>query len=80
MPQIIETMTIQELYRKMKALGLKTSVAHISGAIEQGVYPFASCIKTPSSRIFEIYSKLFDKWVQERAIEENQDSARGDWS
>lgn len=69
MPQIIETMTIQELYRKMKALGLKTSVAHISDAIEQGVYPFASCIKTPSSRIFEIYTKLFEEWVKERAHE-----------
>ena len=75
MPRVIETMTIQELYREMKALGMKTSVAHISDAIEQGVYPFATCIKTPSSRIFEIYSKLFEEWVRERAVEQNQGTA-----
>lgn len=68
MPAVIETMTIQELYQRMRALGMRTSVSHISDAIEQGKYPFAFCINGQKSRIYEIYTKLFDKWVEERAV------------
>lgn len=69
MPAIIETMTIQELYQRMRELGMKTSVSHISNAIEQGVYPFAVCIKGPKNRIFEIYTKKFEQWVEEMSAD-----------
>lgn len=67
----IETMTLQELCNCMKMLGLRTSKEHISDGIEQGVYPFAVCIRRDESRarsrIFEIYTRKFNEWVAERA-------------
>ena len=71
MPRI-ETMTLCELAVRMRQLGLPTSNDRLSAGIEAGVYPFAICIRIPESkhRIFEIYTKLFDKWVAERATDD----------
>ena len=71
MPRI-ETMTPCELAVRMRQLGLPTSNDRLAAGIEAGVYPFAICIRIPESkhRIFEIYTKLFDKWVAERATDD----------
>ena len=68
----IETMTLCELAVRMRQLGVPTSNERLAAGIEAGVYPFAICIRTPEGkhRIFEIYTKLFDKWVAERATDD----------
>lgn len=61
----IETMTVAELYDEMKRLGIRTTPTRIRAGIEQGVYPFAVCIRLEGPN-YEIYTHLFRKWVQER--------------
>ena len=65
----IETMNVQQLSLKLRALGMKVSEVTLSQGIEQGVYPFGHCIRTESGgRRFEVFSRLVDKWIQERAV------------
>lgn len=68
----IETMTLCELAVRMRQLGVPTSNERLAAGIEAGLYPFAICIRTPEGkhRIFEIYTKLFDQWVAERATDD----------
>lgn len=61
----IETMTVDEVYRALQSMGVKTTHLKIRAAISQGVYPFGICINM-ENREFEIYKTLFDKWVEER--------------
>lgn len=63
--QVIETMTVQEVYQEMSKLGIKTSPQKIRKAIEQRKYPFAISIKMETQE-YEIYGKLFNEWVAER--------------
>ena len=64
----IETMNVQQLTLKLRALGMKVSEKVLSDGIEQGVYPFAHCIRTESGgRRFEVFSRLVDEWVKARA-------------
>jgi hypothetical protein len=70
-PQI-ETMTLIELTMLLRAHGVKVSQATLADGIEQGVYPFAVCIKR-KTRVFEIYTALVYKWIAER-IREPPDS------
>lgn len=69
MPRI-ETMTLNELAKSMRNLGLTVNNEALACAIESGLYPFAICYRSKeanSHRHFEIYRKLFNKWVAERA-------------
>lgn len=71
MPRI-ETMTLNELAESMRKLGLTVSNEALGCAIEEGLYPFAICYRSRGEnthRHFEIYRKLFDQWVTERATE-----------
>ena len=71
MPQI-ETMTLNELAESMRTLGLSVNNSALANAIESGLYPFAICYRAKeanSHRHFEIYRKLFNKWVAERATD-----------
>lgn len=67
---VIETMTMDELDRRMREeYGMKTSKERLADAIEQGLYPFAICIKRPENnkRLFEIYTKKFEEWANDLA-------------
>lgn len=68
MPLQIDTMTINQLTNELRELGIRTSNQKTRAAIKQGKYPFAIHVKMENDE-FEIYRKLFDKWVEERAIE-----------
>ena len=66
----IETMTLNELAESMRQLGLTVNNNALASAIEAGLYPFAICYRSKESnahRHFEIYRKLFNQWVAERA-------------
>lgn len=72
--QVIQTMTAQELSTRMRELGIKNNVNNLIAALEQGLYPFGIAFcpdprHRPSSRVVQIYTKLFEQWVAERAIE-----------
>ena len=57
MHQIIETMTLNETETK------------VANAIQAGLYPWGICIPGRKHMCYEIYVKLFDKWVAERSTE-----------
>ena len=68
----IPTMTLCELAERMRALGIPTSNDKLGAMIEAGAYPFANCVRLrpDGPRVLEIYRKLFDQWVAERAVPE----------
>lgn len=77
---IIETMTADELSVRMRALGIKNDVNNLISALEQGLYPFGIAwrpdpVHRNSKRIVQIYTKLFEQWVAERAIEVPDEAA-----
>jgi len=65
----VETMTLNELARRFREAGIMTSGKKLADGIEQGKYPFGICIRTNGRRRqFEIYRKLVEKWLEERAV------------
>ena len=65
--QSLPTMTIVELRHAMQMLGIKISHETLAAAIEQGVYPFASCFIPNGStrRKYIISRKKFREWVSD---------------
>ena len=68
--KMIETMTVQETVEELRTLGMSISLDKLRDGIEQGVYPFGTCIQM-KSREFDVFRVLFDKWVDERAVEKS---------
>ncbi len=66
----IETMSIQETCDAMRELGIGMTNATVYRGIEQGVFPFGDCITGNKQKVYRVYRKLFEKWVEERAIHE----------
>lgn len=62
----IKTMTLEELNRCLhEDYGMKTSKERLADGIEQGVYPFAVCIRSgENKRLFEIYERKFREWAE----------------
>ena len=57
-------------YAEERASGRSISPDTLRGGIEQGVYPFGLCIKTDGSAVYQIFKRLLDEWIAERAVEE----------
>ena len=65
----IETITLQELSVLLRSLGMKVSEPVLGSGLEQGRYPFGVAINTDKGgRRYEIYKRLVDEWIRERAI------------
>lgn len=62
----IETMTVEEATQKLRALGLKISTTTLREGIAQGQFPFGSYIKTDKSCVCYVWTRPFEKWVEER--------------
>lgn len=69
MQQIIETMTLNETVRRLRLLGVSTTETKVANAIQARLYPWGICIPGRKHMCYEIYVKLFDKWVAERSTE-----------
>lgn len=69
MQQLIETMTLNETVRRLRLLGVSTTETRVANAIQAGLYPWGICIPGRKHMCYEIYTKLFEKWVDERATE-----------
>lgn len=65
----IETMTLNETVARLRELGVKTTEVKVGLAIQAGLYPWGIAIKGEKNWIYEIYTKLFDQWVTERATD-----------
>ena len=68
--QIILTMTPQGAAEYLRESGMSISPDTLRRGIEQGVYPFGLCIKTDGSAVYQIFKRLLDEWIAERAVEE----------
>lgn len=62
---VIRTLTPDEAAERLKKLGVSTSAQKIRAGLEQGVYPFGVRIQMKGN-VYEIYERLFNKWVEER--------------
>lgn len=63
----IETMTAEEATQKLRELGVKISTTTLRDGIAQGQFPFGSYIKTGKSCVCFVWTRLFERWVAERA-------------
>lgn len=63
----IETMTLNQTATYLRAAGLSISSGVLADGIEAGVYPWAVCINTGESRVFQIFKKPLDLWIEERS-------------
>lgn len=63
---MIKTMSLHECMEHLRAHGLSISQETLSNGLEQGVYPFGVCIIGGKQRVFQIFARLLDKWIEER--------------
>lgn len=65
MEDIVRTMTITELVEDLRKHGIKTDRPKVTAFIIRGLYPFAIGFREKSANC-EIYTKLYEKWLEER--------------
>ena len=65
----IETMTLNQVVARLRELGVRTTELQVEAALQRGVYPWGVYIPGEKHGCYEIYTKLFDQWVAERATE-----------
>lgn len=64
-PKMIETLTVQEACEELRLLGMSVSPEKLREGIQQGVYPFGTCVKLKTNT-YDIFRVLFNKWIEER--------------
>ena len=64
----VPTLNINEAVARFREAGIQTSETKLGAGIEQGKYPFAICIKIKENRNYEIYTKLLEDYLSERAV------------
>lgn len=77
MTTYIPTLTVDEVYKRMSSLGMKTTPEKIRAMIDAGKYPFAVSCKM-KQRVYEIYAVPFEQWISER-IKTVDENALFDW-
>jgi len=68
MKQIV-TMNLNECAAYLRAHGMSISNVALANGLEQRVYPFGICIVNDNSRVFQIFKRLLDEWIEEREME-----------
>lgn len=63
---VVKTMTIDEAAKYLRENGVKISKETLSDGIQAEKLPFGVCIETGRSRVFMIFKRLVDKWLEER--------------
>ena len=62
----IGLMTVDEAAQKMRDMGMKISAKTLREALAQDKFPFGTYIKTEKSCVCFVYTRLFEKWAEER--------------
>ncbi len=62
----IRILTVKQACDRLQKAGLKTTPLKLGIGLQQKVYPFGVAIKM-SEWCYEIYSKLLEDWIAERA-------------
>ena len=65
----IPTMTPQTATEYLRELGMSISPDTLRRGIQQGVYPFGICIDTGNTPVYQIFKRLLDEWIDERAVQ-----------
>ena len=63
---IIESMTVEEATKRLRALGGKITTPTLREGIAQGQFPFGNYIKTEKSCVCYVWTRLFNEWVSAR--------------
>lgn len=62
----IGLMTVDEAAQKMRDMGMKISAKTLREALAQDKFPFGTYIKTEKSCVCFVWTRLFEKWAEER--------------
>lgn len=65
---MIKTMTLNEATAYLREHGLKITNVSLADGLRQGKYPFGVFIETGDTGVFQIYTRLLDKWIEERWV------------
>ena len=65
---MLKIIKVKDAVARLREAGMDTNVQRIEAALRQGnVYPWGAAIKMERQWVYEIYSVLLEKWVQERS-------------
>lgn len=68
--KILKIITVKEAVDRLRQAGMNANEVRLRAGIEQGVYPWGVCIQMNSCRVFEVYDVLLERWIDERAEDE----------
>ena len=63
---MVITMTSEEAAKYLRDIGVIFSKETLSDGIQAEKLPFGLCVETGRSRVFMIFKRLVDKWLEER--------------
>lgn len=69
MEKRIETMTVKEATKRLREVGLHISEPTLREFLKQRKFEFGECVDAGSTPVSIIFTKLFNKWIDERATE-----------
>jgi len=61
-----DILTVEEATEKLRSLGMRISPTTLRSGMEQGRFPFGDFIKTDKSCVCYVYTRLLERWVEER--------------
>lgn len=75
--RMIETLNINETTELLRSLGMKISPETLQQGIEQGIFPFGSCVRSKKGNpVYFIYRVFLDQWISERAGRKKEVAAK----
>lgn len=65
----IVTLTLDEARVRLRDAGLGMDAHTIADGIDQGAFPFGVCISTDRGRVFKIFARQLEEWIDAREME-----------
>ena len=63
---MVKTMTLDGTAAYLRERGVSIGNKTVADGIEQGVLPFGVCIRSEKSRVFLIFRRQVDEWLERR--------------
>ncbi|MCD7802554.1 MAG: hypothetical protein LUH09_06615 [Clostridiales bacterium] len=65
----IETLSPKDTVERLRAVGIRISEATLRAGIQQGVFPFGSCVMSGDRpRWCYVYKVQLEQWIADRAV------------
>jgi len=65
---MLKIIKVKDAVTRLRECGMDTNVQRVEAALRQGgIYPWGAAIHMDKQYVYEVYSVLLERWIQERS-------------